>query len=217
MAFRPRHAVLAIALTLTASLSPAQASKSSGESSSKPNAKARENAAPDAGTIADSVYRNASLNFSYKIPFGWVDRTSDMREGNELGQSLLLLSVFQRPPETRAEGINSAVVIAAENTSSYPGLKTAAEYFGPLTELTTGKGFKVVNEPHEFSVGAKPLARGDFSKASGASTMYQTSLVFLQKNWIVSFTFIGASDDEINQLLENLSFSSSPTPRRSVK
>jgi len=32
-------------------------------------------------------------------------------------------------------------------------LKTAADYFGPLTELTTSKGFTVVNQPYLFTVG----------------------------------------------------------------
>lgn len=201
-----------VALVLASALAPAQSS------SSKPHAKTRENAAPDTGTVTDGVYRNASLNFSYKIPFGWVDRTSDMREGSELGKSLLLLSVFERPPEAHGEGVNSAVVIAAENASSYPGLKTAAEYFGPITELATTRGFKAVSDPFEFTVNGKPLMRGDFVKeVAPSSTMHQTSLVFLQKDWIVSFTLIAGSEDERDELLANLVFGSSSSPRRSSK
>jgi hypothetical protein len=208
--------VIAVALALASSPGAAQSAKT-GESSSKPHAKARENDAPDPGAIADGIYRNASLNFSYKVPFGWVDRTSDMREGSELGKSLLLLSVFERPPEARAEGVDSAVVIAAENVSSYPGLKTAADYFGPLTELTTSKGFKADGEPYEFAVDAKPLVRGDFTRESGALTMHQTSLVFLQRDWIISVTLIGSSDDEIDELLGNLNFGERPAQRRHRK
>jgi hypothetical protein len=113
--------------------------------------------------------------------------------------------------------VNSAVVIAAENVSSYPGLKTAGEYFGPLSEMAGGKGFKVVNQPYEFALGTKTLVRGDFSKESGSMTMKQTSLVFLQKNWIVSVTFIGAGEDEIQELVEHLSFGVAATPRRPAK
>jgi hypothetical protein len=210
MTLRLRHVAAVLAL---ASL-PLLAQERS--SSSKPHAKSREKASPDAGSINDGVYRNQSLSFSYKIPLGWVDRTADMREGSELGKSLVLLAIFERPLEAQAEGVNSAVVIAAENVSSYPGLKTAADYFGPLTELTTGKGFKVESDPQEFSVGAKQVVRGDFSKPAGAASVRQTSLVFLEKNsleknsleknWIISFTFIGSSEDEIDELLEKLSF-----------
>jgi hypothetical protein len=141
-----------------------------------------------------------------------------MREGSELGKSLLLLSVFERPPEAHGEGVNSAVVIAAENASSYPGLKTAAEYFGPITELATTRGFKAVSDPFEFTVNGKPLVRGDFVKeVAPSSTMHQTSLVFLQKDWIVSFTLIAGSEDERDELLANLVFGSSSSPRRSSK
>ncbi len=216
MGARFSRVVIAVVLALASSLAAAQSAKT-GESSSKPHAKARENEAPDPGAITDGVYRNASLNFSYKVPFGWVDRTSDMREGSELGKSLVLLSIFERPPEARAEGVDSAVVIAAENVSSYPGLKTAADYFGPLTELTISKGFKAAGEPYEFAVDAKPLVRGDFTKESGELTMHQTSLVFLQRGWIVSVTLIGASDDEIDELLGNLSFGERPPQRRHRK
>lgn len=201
-----RLAVVVIVLALVSTLALAQSS------SSKPRAKARENAAPELGSITDDIYRNPSLNFSYRLPFGWVDRTSDMREGSELGKSLLLLSIFERPPEARADGVNSAVVIAAENASSYPGLKTAEEYFGPITELATAKGFKAANDPAEFPIGAKEVVRGDFVKERGSSIMHQTSLVFLQKDWIVSLTFIAATDDEIDSLLENLSFGTLQSP-----
>jgi hypothetical protein len=216
MSFRARHAMVAIALA-SLPLVAQQSSKPAGESSSRPHARERENAAPAPGAITDGIYHNASLNFSYKIPFGWVDRTSDMREGSELGKSLVLLSIFERPPEVQGEGINSAVVIAAESTSSYPGLKTAADYFGPITELAASKGFKASGDPYEFPVGTKQLVRDDFVKEKGSGDMHQTSLVFLQKNWIVSFTFLGTSDDEIEELLEKLSFGAVSSPRRPSK
>jgi hypothetical protein len=117
-----------------------------------------------------------------------------------------LLAVFERPPEATGNTINSAVVIAIEKLSSFSGLKTAANYFGPVSELAAARGFKVVNEPYEFSVGAKALVRGDFSKERGSLTMYQTSLVTLEKGYAVSFTFIGGSEDEVGQLIERLTF-----------
>ena len=97
-------------------------------------------------------------------------------------------------------------MIVIEKVSSFSGLKTAADYFGPVTGLATAGGFKAVNEPYEFSVGAKPLVRGDFSKERGSLTMYQTSLVMLEKGYAVSFTFIGGSEDEVGELIERLTF-----------
>jgi hypothetical protein len=154
----------------------------------------------------DGVYRNPFFGFSYRAPYGWVDRTQDMQEGSEPGKSMVLLAMFERPPQAAGDTVNSAVIIAAETVASYPGLKTAADYFEPLSELTTSKGFKAVNEPYEYSVGAKRLVRGDFSKEVGKLTMRQTSLVALQKSYVLSFSFVAGSSEEVDQLIEKLVF-----------
>jgi len=172
---------------------------------------------PKPGAISDGVYRNPSFGFSYKLPYGWVDRTSEMQDDSPnasnaaagaAAKSMLLLTIFERPPEAAGDTVNSAVVIAAESLSNYSGLKTAADYFGPLTELATAKGFQRVQEPHEFSIGATQLVRGDFSKPRGTIAVLQTSLVILERGYELSFTFIGESEDEINELIEKLSFES---------
>jgi hypothetical protein len=181
----------------------------SGESSSRAHAQPTQpKVQSNLGALADGVYRNTFFGFTYKLPYGWVDRTADMREGDDPGK-LLLLSVFERPPEATGTTINSAVVIAAEKVSSFSGLKTASDYFDPITELATAKGFSVLNQPHDFVVGTKRLVRGDFSKPRGSRTMYQTSLVTLEKGYAVSFTFIGGSEGEIEELIEKLAFSPS--------
>jgi hypothetical protein len=157
------------------------------------------------GGTQDGIYRNNFLGFTYKLPYGWVDRTADMREGDDPGK-LLLLAAFERPPEATGSTINSAVVVAAEKISSFSGLKTASDYFGPITELATAKGFSIVNEQHDFAVGTKRLVRADFSKPRGSLTMYQTSLVMLERGFAVSFTLIAGSTEEIAQLIERLNF-----------
>lgn len=179
-------------------------------SSSKVPARAK-SLAPGAGAISDGVYRNPSFGFSYKLPYGWVDRTSEMQDDstgptNAAAKSLLLLAIFERPPEAAGETVNSAVVIAAESLSSYSGMKTAADYFGPLTELATAKGFQPVEDPHGFPIGATQLVREDFSKLRGTTSVRQTSLVVLERGYAISFTFIGGSEDEVNELIEKLSF-----------
>ncbi len=179
-------------------------------SSSRPPAHAK-SPNPEAGAIRDGLYHNPSFGFTYKLPFGWVDRTREMQDdspdaSNDPAKSMLLLAIFERPPEATGDTVNSAVVIAAERLSNYSGLKTAADYFGPLTELATAKGFQAVEAPHQYSLGVTQLVRGDFSKSRGTLTMRQTSLVILEKGYEVSFTFIGGSEDEVNELIEKLSF-----------
>jgi len=176
------------------------------------------------GPVAEGVLRCPRFGFTYKTIFGWVDRTDEMRpdpeseksesEKPERGaagapqgtKSETLLAVFERPPAAPGDTINSAVVIVAESLADYHGIKTAADYFGPITELAEQRGFKVENEPHAFSVGTKQLVRGDFSKERGKLTMWQSSLVVIEKGYIVSFTFVGGSEEEVESLMDNLSF-----------
>ena len=160
---------------------------------------------PAAGAMNDGTYRNPSFGFSYKVPFGWVDRTADMQDDSaDASKSRLLLAVFERPPEATGDTINSAVVIAAEPLAV--GQKTAFEYFESIAELTTAKGFQAAGDPQEISIGVTKLVRGDFTMARGKLTMHQTSLVILEKGYAISFTFITGSDDEVNELIEKLNF-----------
>jgi hypothetical protein len=171
------------------------------------------------GPVSDGVLRCPRFGFTYKSTFGWVDRTDDMQPDADAGKtdggafgnprggkSETLLAVFERPPAAPGDTINSAVVIVAESLADYHGIKSAADYFGPITELAEQRGFKVENEPYAFSVGTKQLIRGDFSKERGKLTMWQSSLVMIEKGYIVSFTFVGGSEEEVDSPMRNLSF-----------
>jgi hypothetical protein len=168
----------------------------------------------DPGELSAGVYHNNSFGFTYKPPYGWVDRTPEMREAaTDPAKETVLLGVFERPPEANGEGVNSGVVIAAESAASYPGLKSAAQYFGPLEEVTKAKGLTTVNPPYEFPVDGKPIVRADFAKQfAGGATMYQSTLAWLAKGYVVSFTFIGSDDEEVLHLLEALAFGKKPAP-----
>jgi hypothetical protein len=106
--------------------------------------------------------------------------------------------------------VNSAVVIATESASVYPGMKTAVEYLVPLGEVTTAQGFKPNGDASDIEIDGHPLIRADYSRAlADKVTMHQSTLVMLEKGKIVSFTFIAATDDEISDLMERLAFAPS--------
>jgi hypothetical protein len=199
-------AVVVLSVSLASSGILAQQSPS-GTSSSQSKHNSEQHVKPSSPAPSDEgIYRNANFGFTYHVRYGWVDRTRQMQdENNDPAKSQLLLAVFEHPPEVTGDSVNSAVIIAAESVTSYPGLKTAADYMGPLTELTTSKGFKVTQEPYEYPVGTKTLVRSDFVKDLGKLTMHQSSIVLLEKKFVVSFTFIGESDDEVDGLIERLS------------
>jgi hypothetical protein len=170
----------------------------------------------DPGSISAGVYHNNSFGFSYKLPYGWVDRTVEMREAaTDPAKETVLLGVFERPPEANAEGVNSGVVIAVESAASYPGLKSAAQYFGPLEEITKARGLTPTSEPYEFPVDGMPIVRRDFVKEfGGGASLHQSTLAWLAKGYVVSFTFIGTSDEEAQRLLEELKFGKRPVGRK---
>ena len=118
----------------------------------------------------------------------------------------MLLAAFSRPPLARGEDVNSSIVIAAESASAYPGLKEAVQYLGVLEEVPKSQGFTADGEPAEIAIDAKTLVREDFHKDVGSRVMQQAMLAMLARGYAISFTFIGGSEDEVEELVEGLSF-----------
>jgi len=212
------------ALRAQATAQPSSSSSSSSSSStpSKQAGKAASGAeAPlDSGTISNSIYGNSAFGFTCKIPAAWVLRTEEMnaRQGEEATADAgkagrVLLAAFSRPPQARGEDVNGSIVIAAESVAAYPGLKDAAQYFGPVTEIAQAQGFTVVEEPYEFVIGTKKMVRGDFQKDVGSRVMRQSTLVMLARGYAVSFTFIGGTEDEVEELVGGLSFGAAKATR----
>ena len=75
-----------------------------------------------------------------------------------------------------------------------------------MTEVAKAQGFEVVEEPYEFAIGTKKVVRGDFQKDVGSRVMRQSTLVMLARGYAVSFTFIGGTEDEVEELVRGLSF-----------
>src|SRR5579872_1212755 len=131
---------------LWAQASSLRQSSSGQSSSSKPvrRSPSKADVPPDSGNVKAGVYRNAGFGFSCKIPSGWVLRTEEMNSPDaeesqtapDSGQAQrVLLAAFSRPPAARGEDVNSSILIAAESAAAYPGLKDAAQYFGPVMEI----------------------------------------------------------------------------------
>jgi hypothetical protein len=177
--------------------------------------------AVDNGAVSNGIYRNKALGLACKIPEGWVLRTEEMNSQDQAkdeekpstqgtqrstGEQRVLLATFSRPPEARGQDVNSSILIAAESVEAYPGLKDAAQYFGPLTEVAKAQGFAVDEEPYEFALGSRKLVRGDFHKDVGTRVMRQSTLAFLSHGYAVSITILGGTEDEVEELIDGISF-----------
>ena len=227
-----RPAIVALAaLFFAPNIAAAQGSSSpSGSPTSKqaaaPAKSVKKSATPvdstiESGVVSNGVYRNKSLALSCKIPPGWVLRTDEMNAREEAPDqsgaaptdaassagAKVLLAVFSRPPAARAEDVNASIVIAAESVASYPDLKEAAQYFFPLNEVAKAQGFSADEDPYDIAVGTKTLVRGDFHKNVGTRVMHQSTLVMLSLGYAISITVIGGTDDEVEDLIDGLSFS----------
>lgn len=179
----------------------------------------------DTGSVIKGVYHNPAFGFTCRIPEGWVLRTDEMNAQSDASKEdatnstknsqnavRVLLAAFSRPPEAHGEDINSSILIAAESAAAYPGLKEAAQYFGPLGEVAKAQGLEMIQEPYEFEIGSKTLPRADFQKDVGSRVMLQSTLAMLARGYAVSFTFIGGTEDEIEELLGGLAFAA-PTAK----
>jgi len=159
------------------------------------------------------LHRNVHAGFCYSIPYGWVDRTREIGESPERDNASqphaqVLLAVFERPPQAQTKELNSAVVIASEPVTAYPGLKTEDDYFGPLEEVTSSHGLQIEGEPYQMTINDRHLARADFTKQAAGTSIHQSTLVLLEKGSVLSFTFIAEDQDHVSNLIAGLRFGS---------
>jgi hypothetical protein len=232
-----RRAQRALVLIMCLALYAQTQTQSPASSPAKPIAKpAASNTVLDPGNITNGVYRNQTLALSCKIPPGWVLRTDELNAHEEKraeedkkneeekkeekreerpapaassAGAKVLLAAFSRPPEARAEDVNASILIAAEPTAAYPGLKDAAQYFFPLTEVAKAQGFTPDEDPYDIALGPKTLVRADFHKNVGTRVMRQSTLVMLAHGYAISITVIGGTEDEVEDLIDALTFTPS--------
>jgi hypothetical protein len=159
------------------------------------------NAAEEASSPQGRTAVGRSASPSRDSRGGYPYTTSGDPQGGRV-----LLAAFSRPPDAKGEDVNSSIVIAIEKVATYPGLKEAAQYFGPLTEVAKAQGFIVDEEPYEIEMGTKVVVRGDFHKDVGTRVMHLSTLAFLAQGYAVSITVIGGTDDEVEELMDGVGF-----------
>ena len=173
----------------------------------------------DAGSVSKQRLPQCHLRFTCKIPAGWVLRTDEMNardpddETRDAARSIdsTTTVAFSSPPsrahpKLTAKTSNSSILIAAESAASYPGLKDAAQYFGPISEKSPKpRDSKWSMNPTNLPWARKPWSARDFQKDVGSRVMRQSTLVLLAHGYALSFTFIGGTEDEVEDLVQMLS------------
>lgn len=139
-------------------------------------------------------------------PQGTQGNTGAQRNTADAQAGKVLLAAFSRPPDAKGEEVNASIMIAAESVENYPEMKEAAQYFYPLTEVAKAQGFVADEDPYDIALGGKTVVRGDFHKDVGSRVMHQSTMVFLAHGYAVSITVIGGTDDEVEDLVDGVSF-----------
>lgn len=217
------YLLLTFALPGLAQDSPQKDSSGSSSSRNKKSPKAaKDSSGLEDGIVSGGAYRNSSLGLTCKIPAGWVLRTEEMNSREEQDQKpspqgtkgnteentgRVLLATFSRPPEAKGDDVNASIVIAAEPVAAYPGLTEAVQYLDVVTEVPKAQGFEADEDPYELAIGPKTLVRADLHKNVGSRVMHQSTMVFLAKGYAVSITVIGGTEDDVEGLVDGLSFS----------
>lgn len=209
MPFSRRQLAFITVLLLSAAVAAQNTSSSAHHGKTAPASKGT----LDPGWINAGSYHNSTLGLTCKIPDGWVLRTEEMNAPPDSAEKTtantsarVLLAAFSRPPDAKAEDVNASILIAAESTETYPGMKEAAQYFEPLTEVARAQGFTADGDPYEGVIGNRTLVRGDFHKDVGTRVMRQSTLVMLSHGYAISITIIGGTDDEVEDLIDGLTF-----------
>jgi hypothetical protein len=221
--------LLCILLTAASSLQAQAPAPPSAKTAAKTSATKSAASQLDPGTVTNGVYSNKALGLTCKVPEGWVLRTDELNARQEEKETQedqkqeaekkdpaqtsassagakVLLAAFSRPPEAKAEEVNSSVLIAAESVAAYPGLTEAAQYFFPLTEVAKAQGFTQDEDPYDIAIGNKKLVRGDFHKDVGTRVMRQSTLAMLSHGYAISITVIAGTDDDVEDLIDGISF-----------
>lgn len=76
-------------------------------------------------------------------------------------------------------------------------------------EVAKSQGFTMDEDPYGIAVGTKTLVRGDFHKDVGSRVMHQSTLAMLAHGYAISITIIAGTDDEVEELIDALTFSPS--------
>jgi len=218
MTFRPFTLLCCALAALTCAFPSAGQNASSSSTQPTRSSHAATRSSRASSTSDSSGYQNPEFGFRYRPILGWVDRTEEMqlpeqtqpggkpKSGAEASPGKVLVAVFEKPPEVQSEAINPAVVIAQENAASYPGLKSGADYVDPLTQLVKSRGFMPTGDPAEITIDGRALVQCDFKRDDAKRPAFQSTLILFQGGQLVSFTFIASTQEEVEDLMDRLSF-----------
>ena len=120
------------------------------------------------------------------------------------GKEIVLLSAFARPPQT-GNGVDPAVLLAAEAPGEASGADTPLEYLVAVKEAAGRSGMELAEPPRAIRADAQVVWRADFTSEPGSALpRYQVTEVLLRRGYFVSYTVLVTAQPEAEDLLARL-------------
>jgi protein TonB len=164
---------------------------------------------PDYGMLNGRRYMNGYFGFSYRFPEGW---TGSALRYPAVGESKMY-PLFSANPQAASTSDVRYVSINADYLAPNSTAKTPKDFLeialsqqaGPLGE------FEALHTDKRYLFGGRQFYRVDMraKPSPGSPVFYQTLICIILRNYAITFSFMAANDDDLEDLvrtMESLTF-----------
>lgn len=165
---------------------------------------------PDYGLLNGRRYMNGYFGFSYRFPEGW---TGSALKYPAVGESKMY-PLFSANPQAASTSDVRYVSINADYLAPNTVVKTPKDFLEVALNAQTGPSgeFEALHTDKRYVLGGKQFYRVDMKAkpSPGSPVFYQTLICTIQRGYAITFSFMAANNDDLEELvrtMESLSFS----------
>ncbi|HYG98430.1 MAG TPA: energy transducer TonB [Terriglobales bacterium] len=173
---------------------------------------------PYSGEFKGHTYRNHYFGMIYVLPEAeeWYVN-DDLLKQNFSPSNLaghFWLTVLDRHTGTP---IRERILIMADDAALYDSPMNSPEGFvAKLTEAQRKTGHDVVRSAYAVEYGGRQFYRGDFNLQYTGGTLYKSSVSTQFQGFLISWTFVASSPEQLDRLVGSLSHVTFNPPRAPV-
>jgi len=161
---------------------------------------------PDYGALNGRRYMNGYFGFSYRFPEGW---TGTALRYPAIGESKMY-PLFSSNPQAAGTTDVRYVSINADYLPPTTAIKTPKDFLDVAVNAQSGS-FDSLHTDKRYVFGGKQFYRVDMvaKPEPGSPVFYQTQISTLLKSYAVTFSFMAANSDDMEELvrtMESLNF-----------
>ncbi|PYX89826.1 MAG: hypothetical protein DMG67_14180 [Acidobacteria bacterium] len=164
---------------------------------------------PDYGLLNGRRYMNGYFGFSYRFPEGW---TGSALKYPAVGESKMY-PLFSANPQAASTSDVRYVSINADYLAPNTTIKAAKDFLEVAINAQAGPSgeFEALHTDKRYVFGGKQFYRVDMKAkpSPGSPVFYQTLICTIQHGYAITFSFMAANNDDLEELvrtMESLSF-----------